>query len=133
MGIEPFLVTSSVNAILAQRLIRRLCKGCREPFEPDEESLNSIGITQDMLANRTLYRNKGCSSCQQTGYKGREGIFELMVIDDEMQSLILKTSDANAIKKLAVEHGMLTLRRDGARKVLEGITTIEEVFRVTEQ
>jgi len=133
MGIEPFLVTSSVNAILAQRLIRRLCKGCREPFEPDEESLNSIGITQDMLANRTIYRNKGCSSCQQTGYKGREGIFELMVIDDEMQSLILKTSDANAIKKLAVEHGMLTLRRDGARKVLEGITTIEEVFRVTEQ
>jgi general secretion pathway protein E len=133
MGIEPFLVTSSVNAILAQRLIRRLCKGCREPFEPDEESLNSIGITKDMLANRTIYRNKGCSSCQQTGYKGREGIFELMVVDDEMQSLILKTSDANAIKKLAVEHGMLTLRRDGARKVLEGITTIEEVFRVTEQ
>ena len=133
MGIEPFLVTSSVNAILAQRLIRRLCKGCREPFEPAEESLNSIGITQDMLANRTIYRNKGCSSCQQTGYKGREGIFELMVVDDEMQSLILKTSDANAIKKLAVEHGMLTLRRDGARKVLEGITTIEEVFRVTEQ
>jgi general secretion pathway protein E len=133
MGIEPFLVTSSVNAILAQRLIRRLCKKCREPFEPDKESLSSIGITQDMLANRTIYRNKGCSSCQQTGYKGREGIFELMVVDDEMQSLILKTSDANAIKKLAVEHGMLTLRRDGARKVLEGITTIEEVFRVTEQ
>ena len=133
MGIEPFLVTSSVNAILAQRLIRRLCKECREPFEPDEESLNSIGITPDMLAGRTLYRNKGCSSCQQTGYKGREGIFELMVVDDEIQSLILKTSDANAIKKLAVEHGMLTLRRDGARKVLEGITTIEEVFRVTEQ
>ncbi|NOR50674.1 MAG: type II secretion system ATPase GspE [Desulfuromonadales bacterium] len=133
MGIEPFLVTSSVNAILAQRLIRRLCKECRKPFEPDEESLNSIGITQDMLAGRTLYRNKGCSSCQQTGYKGREGIFELMVVDDEIQSLILKTSDANAIKKLAVEHGMLTLRRDGARKVLEGITTIEEVFRVTEQ
>jgi general secretion pathway protein E len=86
-----------------------------------------------MLAGRTIYRNKGCSSCQQTGYKGREGIFELMLIDDEMQSLILKTSDANAIKNLAVEHGMLTLRKDGARKVLEGITTIEEVFRVTEQ
>ena len=133
MGIEPFLVTSSVNAILAQRLIRRLCKGCREPFEPDHESLASIGISPEMLAGRTIYRNKGCSSCQQTGYKGREGIFELMLIDDEMQSLILKTSDANAIKNLAVEHGMLTLRKDGARKVLEGITTIEEVFRVTEQ
>jgi general secretion pathway protein E len=133
MGIEPFLVTSSVNAILAQRLVRRLCKACREPFEPDHESLSSIGISPEMLAGRTLYRNKGCSSCQQTGYKGREGIFELMLIDDEIQSLILKTSDANAIKNLAVEQGMLTLRKDGARKVLEGITTIEEVFRVTEQ
>ena len=133
MGIEPFLVTSSVNAILAQRLIRRLCKECREAFEPDEKSLSSIGITQDMLAGRTINRDKGCSSCQQTGYKGREGIFELMVVDEDIQSLILRTSDANAIKNLAVEHGMLTLRRDGARKVLEGITTIEEVFRVTEQ
>jgi general secretion pathway protein E len=133
MGIEPFLVTSSVNAILAQRLVRRLCKECHEPFAPDEESLSSIGISPDMLADRTLYRNKGCSSCQQTGYRGREGIFELMLIDDEIQSLILKTSDANAIKSLAVEHGMITLRHDGARKVLEGVTTIEEVFRVTEQ
>jgi general secretion pathway protein E len=133
MGIEPFLVTSSVNAILAQRLVRRLCKNCRESFEPDIESISSIGITPDMLAGRTIYRDRGCSSCQQTGYKGREGIFELMVIDEDIQSLILRTSDANAIKNLAVEHGMITLRIDGARKVLEGITSIEEVFRVTEQ
>ena len=133
MGIEPFLVTSSVNAILAQRLVRRLCKNCREAFEPDIESISSIGITPDMLAGRTIYRDRGCSSCQQTGYKGREGIFELMVIDEDIQSLILRTSDANAIKNLAVEHGMITLRIDGARKVLEGITSIEEVFRVTEQ
>jgi general secretion pathway protein E len=133
MGIEPFLITSSVNAILAQRLVRRLCKECREPFEADRELLNSIGITPEMLAGKTIYRDKGCSSCQQTGYKGREGIFELMLVDDEMQGLILRTSDANAIKNLAVQHGMITLRRDGARKVLEGITTIEEVFRITEQ
>jgi general secretion pathway protein E len=133
MGIEPFLVTSSVNAILAQRLVRRLCKTCREPIEPDRESMESIGITPEMLEGRTLYRDKGCPDCLQTGHRGREGIFELLLTDDEIKSTILRTSDANAIKKVAVEHGMITLRKDGARKVLEGIITIEEVFRVTEQ
>jgi len=133
MGIEPFLVTSSANAILAQRLVRRICKTCREPFVPDRESLQSIGITEEMLDGRTIYRNKGCPDCLQTGHKGREGIFELLVLDDEIKSTILRTSDANAIRKVGVEHGMITLRRDGARKVLEGITTIEEVFRVTEE
>ncbi len=133
MGIEPFLVTSSVNAILAQRLVRRLCRTCRETIQPDSESLASIGITPEMLAGRTIYRDKGCPDCLQTGHRGREGIFELLLMDDRVKSTILRTSDANAIKKIGVENGMLTLRQDGARKVLEGITTIEEVFRVTEQ
>ena len=132
MGIEPFLVTSSVNAILAQRLVRRLCKTCRESVVPDQESLQSIGIEPEMLESRTIYRNKGCPDCLQTGHRGREGIFELLIMDDEIKSTILRTSDANAIKKVGVDHGMITLRRDGARKVLEGITTIEEIFRVTE-
>ena len=133
MGIEPFLITSSVNAILAQRLVRRLCKTCREPVIPSEESLQSIGITPEMLEGRTIYQDKGCPDCLQTGHRGREGIFELLLMDDDVKSTILRTSDANAIKKIGVSHGMVTLRRDGARKVLEGITTIEEVFRVTEQ
>jgi general secretion pathway protein E len=133
MGIEPFLVTSAVNAILAQRLVRRLCKTCREPIEPEQESLQSIGITPDMLEGRTIYRDKGCPDCLQTGHKGREGIFELLFMDDDIKTTILRTSDANAIKKVGVQHGMISLRRDGARKVLEGVTTIEEVFRVTEQ
>ncbi len=133
MGIEPFLVTSSVNAILAQRLVRRLCKTCREPIEPEQESLQSIGITPEMLEGKTIYRDKGCPDCLQTGHKGREGIFELLLMDDDIKTTILRTSDANAIKKVGVKHGMITLRRDGARKVLEGITTIEEIFRVTEQ
>jgi general secretion pathway protein E len=133
MGIEPFLVTSSVNAILAQRLVRRLCRTCRETIQPDSESLASIGITPEMLAGRTIYRDKGCPDCLQTGHRGREGIFELLLMDDRVKSTILRTSDANAIKKIGVENRMLTLRQDGARKVLEGITTIEEVFRVTEQ
>ena len=155
MGIEPFLVTSSVNAILAQRLVRRLCKTCREPIEPDLEALQSIGLTMESLeidnyladilnkqsidqtmlsvGDRTIYRDKGCPDCLQTGHKGREGIFELLLMDEDVKTTILRTSDANAIKKVAVQHGMVTLRQDGARKVLEGITTIEEVFRVTEQ
>ena len=133
MGIEPFLVTSSVIAILAQRLVRTICRDCKEEYSPDEESLNSIGITLDMLAGRKIYRGRGCPSCLNTGYRGRSGIFESMILSDTLRSLIIKTSDANAIKNMAVEEGMFTLRRDGAQKVLNGITTIEEVFRVTHQ
>ena len=133
MGIESFLVTSSVLAILAQRLVRTVCTDCREEYTPDKESLQSIGIDPDMAEGRRFYRGKGCPSCLNTGYLGRTGIFELMMLDDRIKNLILKTSDANAIKHRAVEQGMITLRQDGAQKVLNGITTIEEIFRVTQQ
>ena len=132
MGVEPFLVTSSVSAILAQRLVRMLCT-CKESFKPSTESLASIGITPEMLGDGTIYRNKGCPTCLQTGHRGRKGIFELMILDDPINDIILKSADANAIKQKAVEQGMVTLRRDGAQKVLAGLTTIEEVYRVTEQ
>jgi len=133
MGIEPFLVTSSVIAILAQRLVRQICGYCREEYAPDEESLMNIGITPEMLGGRKLYRGRGCPECLNTGYRGRTGIFELMLLNEPLQNLILKTSDANAIKQKAIDQGMITLRTNGAQKVLEGITTIEEVFRVTHQ
>ncbi|MBN2061317.1 MAG: type II secretion system ATPase GspE [Deltaproteobacteria bacterium] len=133
MGIEPFLVTSSVLAILAQRLVRTICRACVERYVPDDESLKSIGLISGMPAEKKLSRGRGCPSCLQTGYIGRSGIFELLRLDETLQNLILKTSDANAIKRSAVEQGMITLRQDGAKKVLRGITTIEEVFRVTYQ
>jgi general secretion pathway protein E len=133
MGIEPFLVTSSVLSILAQRLVRVICKDCKEPYTPDQESLQNIGLTPDMLADNQIYRGRGCPSCLNTGYMGRTGIFELMDVDDTVKNTILKTSDANAIKHKAIEQGMITLRQAGAQKVLEGLTTIEEVFRVTQQ
>jgi general secretion pathway protein E len=133
MGIEAFLVSSSVIAILAQRLVRVICNNCKEAYAPDEESLEEIGITHEMLADRKIYRGKGCPLCLNTGYEGRAGIFELMILDDTIKNLILKTPDANAIKHKAIEQGMMTLRQDGAQKVLEGITTVEEVFRVTQQ
>lgn len=133
MGIEPFLVTSSVIAILAQRLVRVICNHCKEEYTPDEQSMAKIGITQDMLRGKKLFRGAGCAKCLNTGYMGRTGIFELMIINDLIQNLILKTSDSNAIKKKAIEQEMVTLRQNGAQKVLDGITTVEEVFRVTYQ
>jgi len=133
MGIEQFLVTSSVIAILAQRLVRVICDECKEAYTPDNESLQSIGISSERLDGKQMYRGKGCPACLHTGYKGRKGIFEFMLLDDAIKNVILKTSDANAIKRTAVERGMLTIRQDGAQKVLDGTTTIEEIFRVTQQ
>jgi len=122
-----------VVAILAQRLVRVICNNCKEPYTPDEESIEKIGITPEMLAGRKIYRGKGCPLCLDTGYKGRAAIFELMMLDDTIKNILMKTSDANAIKLKAIGQGMITLRQDGAQKVLEGITTIEEVFRITQQ
>jgi len=133
MGIEPYLVTSSVIAILAQRLVRTTCSGCKVAYSPDEESVKNLGITSDMHAGTKLYKGTGCESCLNTGYKGRTGIFEMMVLDDRIKNLILKTSDSNSIKNMAVEQGMLTLRQDGASKVVKGVTTVEEVLRVTQK
>jgi len=133
MGIEPFLVTSSVVAILAQRLVRTVCSECKAAYIPDEESLQNIGITSEMFAGKKIYEGKGCQACLNTGYRGRSGIFELMVLDDPIKNLILKTSDSNAIKRKTVGQGMITLRQDGALRVLNGITTVEEVHRVTQK
>ncbi len=133
MGVEHFLVSSSVIAILAQRLVRRLCDECKTGYIPDEESLQNIGITPEMSAGKKIYRAEGCQGCLNTGYKGRTGIFELMVLDDAMKNLILKTSDSNTIKRRAVRQGMTSLRQTGASKVLNGITTAEEVLRVTQK
>lgn len=131
MGIEPFLVTSSVIAIIAQRLVRVLCPKCKEPYEPAAESLANMGIGRDAISQHFLYQRKGCHACMNTGYRGRTAIFEIMLMEDEIKRLILKTSDSNQINDLALQKGMKNLLHDGAQKVLEGITTIEEVFRVT--
>jgi general secretion pathway protein E len=131
MGIEPFLITSSVIAIIAQRLVRVLCLYCKEVYVPDKESLANLGLDKSVLKNNTFYRKKGCNLCMQTGFRGRTAIFEIMIVDDEIKRLILKTSDANQISELALKQGMITLQKDGIRKVMNGITTAEEVLRVT--
>ena len=131
MGIEPFLVTSSIVAIIAQRLVRVLCLHCKEVYTPDEETLANLGLNLSVLQNNTFYRKKGCNLCMQTGFRGRSAIFEIMVVDDNIRRLVLKTSDANQINELAVKQGMITLQQDGIQKVMAGITTTEEVLRVT--
>lgn len=131
MGVEPFLVTSSVVAIIAQRLVRMLCPHCKEVYAPDEETLANLGLSQRVLDQNTFYRKKGCNLCMQTGFRGRTAIFEILVVDDSIRKLVLKTSDANQINELAIRQGMTTLQLDGIQKVLSGITTPEEVLRVT--
>jgi len=133
MGIEPFLVTSSVNAIVAQRLSRKICPVCKQQYFPESETLLEIGLSHEMLGkDGFLWRGAGCKECLGTGYKGRTGIYEILTVSDAIKTTILKTSDSNIIKKQAVSEGLHTLREDGARKVEDGITTIEEVLRVTQ-
>jgi type IV pilus assembly protein PilB len=131
MGIEPFLVATSVNLICAQRLVRRICAGCKEPLEVPEQALLDAGYTQDELKTTTVYQGKGCATCNNTGYKGRAGLYEVMEINDELRELILVGASAIELKKKALENGMITLRRSGLTKVAAGQTTLEEVLRET--
>jgi general secretion pathway protein E len=132
MKIEPFLISSSVMAILAQRLVRVLCTQCREPYQITPAEITELEI-KTPVQGATVYRAKGCEVCFQTGYLGRSAIYELLLVDDEMRQLIMKNSDASMIKAQAMEKGMQTLRQDGAGKVLAGITSVDEVVRVTQK
>lgn len=130
MGVEPYLVASSLVAVLAQRLVRTLCTECREVYEALPEALAEVGIRSTKPVK--VYRAGGCGRCHQSGYRGRVGIFELMLMSDPLRDKVTQTVDSKTIKRAAVEGGMRTLRTDGARKVLEGITSIEEVLRTSE-
>jgi general secretion pathway protein E len=132
MGVEPFLVASSLAAALAQRLVRVLCTACKEPYEPTVDELAEIGVRASGGPVR-VFRPVGCARCSHTGYRGRIGIFELMMIDDDIRALVTQTTDAKTIKRRAMDKGMSTLRVDGAHKVLAGTTSIAEVLRATEE
>jgi len=133
MGMEPFLLTSSINIILAQRLVRKICSGCREPVEFSPEALIDIGIdSAEISAGFPTFHGAGCEACNQTGYKGRLAIYEVMVMHEAMKELILKGSSTADLKREAVKLGMSTLRLSAIQKVREGVTTIEETVRVTD-
>ncbi|OGW49848.1 MAG: type II secretion system protein GspE [Nitrospirae bacterium GWC2_57_9] len=131
MKIEPFLISSSVMAILAQRLVRVLCKECREPYEITPAEMEELELNTSTGA--TVYRARGCENCFNTGYLGRKAIYELLLVDDEIRQLIMKNTDAATIRAAAMQRGMRTLRQDGADNVLQGVTSIEEVVRVTQR
>ena len=133
MEVEPFLISSSILAVVAQRLVRVLCTDCRRAYIPNPLYLKSIGISPDQFKDHRVYKAAGCENCFNTGYRGRAGIFEIMVLTERLKSLILKTFDSNRIKNEAVQQKMRTLRQDGMQKVLQGVTTIEEVLRVTQK
>ena len=132
IGTEPFLIASSVNAVAAQRLIRVLCDDCKKPYQPDEATLKLLGSAAEDVRGRRLYQAMGCSKCFQTGYRGRIGIYEIMVLGHGIKNLLLDNHDAFRIKQEALKWGMTTLREDGIRKVLSGISTIEEILRITQ-
>ncbi len=130
MGIEPFLVSTAVQAIIAQRLVRLLCPHCKETYEPEEAQWAELGSSREVAG--PIFRADGCEKCLETGYRGRTGIYEFLLLSEAIKGLVLKTSDANQINKAARAEGMANLREDGINKVIEGRTTISEVLRVTQ-
>jgi type IV pilus assembly protein PilB len=131
MGVEPFLISSTLVAVLGQRLVRTICKNCRTPFEPTENQLAMLNLSPHDLGDKVFYYGRGCANCNDTGYKGRKGIFELLVINDALRSLINERAPTVVIRQKAVELGMVTLREDGLRGIFDGDTTIEEIVKYT--
>lgn len=132
MGVEPFLVASSLLGIIAQRLIRRVCTKCREAYTPSDVELEELGVKREQMTHAKFFKAVGCPSCSGSGYSGRTVVHELLVVEDDVRQLIIKSLDSGTIKKKATEKGMRTLREDGIQKVAQGITTIEELMRATQ-
>ena len=131
MGTEPFLVSSTLMAVLGQRLVRKVCKDCRTPFEPTEAQLSLLNLSPHDLGDKVFYYGRGCSTCNDTGYRGRKGIYELLVCSDTIRTMITERAPTVVLRQKAVELGMVTLREDGLRSIFDGDTTIEEVVKYT--
>jgi type IV pilus assembly protein PilB len=131
MGVEPFLISSTLMAVLGQRLVRTVCKNCRTPFEPTEDQLALLNLSPHDLGDKVFHYGRGCAVCNDTGYKGRKGIFELLVVSEPIRALINERAPTVVVRQKAVELGMVTLREDGLRAIFEGDTTIEEVVKYT--
>jgi len=131
MGVEPFLMAATMEGILAQRLLRRICKDCRTPFPPKEEIYTQLGLSPSEIGDRPFFFGKGCEACNGTGYRGRVGIYELLDIREPIRQLIVERAPSVVIRQKGIELGMTTLRQDGIRNILEGVTTVEEVLKYT--
>jgi len=131
MGAEPFLLSSSIKGIIAQRLVRMVCKECRKPYHSNPRVIADLGL-KDLAQEMTFYKAEGCSSCRKTGYKGRTGIFELLIPDEKIIHLIIDKAESQKIKEAAIKAGMMTLQQEALAKVVEGLTTLEELNRVVD-
>ena len=131
MGVEPFMISSSLEGVLGQRLIRRICTNCRTPYEPTEAALAQLGLSPHEIGDKAFYYGKGCDQCNNTGYKGRKGIYELLQVTDPIREMINQRAPTVVLKQRAIELGMTTLREDGLRSIYSGDTTIEEVLKYT--
>ena len=131
LGLEPFLVTATLEAVVAQRLVRRVCKNCKTEFQPSEQLLMELNLNPDDVAGKTLYYGKGCDYCNNTGYRGRIGIYEIMLLDDDMREAIMQLASTAVLREMAIKRGMRTLRDSGLAAIYDGITTIEEVVKGT--
>lgn len=131
MGLEPFLIAASVEGVLGQRLVRRICPTCRSAYEPDDDLIEVLGVDPLEIADKQFYYGRGCPECSQTGYRGRQGLFEMLMMSDALRELITQRSPTLVLKQKALEQGMRTLRDDGLRAIFDGATTIEEVLKYT--
>jgi type II secretory ATPase GspE/PulE/Tfp pilus assembly ATPase PilB-like protein len=131
MGVEPYLVSSVLEAVMAQRLVRRICQACRVPEAPSAADVQALGV--NLTPDTVLYKGAGCEECRGTGYRGRVGIYELFDITEEVRSLTLRRASSRDLRRHAIEAGMVTLRDDGWRKACAGVTTVEEILRVTQE
>lgn len=131
MGVEPFLIASALEAILAQRLVRCICLNCKQVYNPTKKELNEAGLTLEEIENKIFYKGMGCVQCNNSGYRGRLGVFELMVLDEDLRSLILDRSTVGELRNQAIKNGMRTLRKDALLKVCDGLTTLEELINIS--
>ena len=131
LGLEPFLVTATLEGVVAQRLVRRICSNCKEEYTPSEEQLMELELRPEDVAGRKFHYGKGCEACNNTGYRGRLGIYETMLLDDDMRDMIVKHASTQVLRQEAKKRGMRTLRQSGLLAIYDGITTIEEVVRET--
>jgi type IV pilus assembly protein PilB len=131
IGVEPYLISAAVNGVLAQRLVRRICNECKEPFKTDDEEMVEFLATHG-FDPKSIYKGKGCARCRNTGYRGRVGIYELLILDDVARDLVVRSPNVTELRRICKERGMISLREDGLQKVSAGLTTVEEVLAATE-
>jgi type IV pilus assembly protein PilB len=131
LGLEPFLVTATLEAIVAQRLVRRICPNCKTEFSPSEEMLMELALKPEDVGDRLFHYGRGCDYCNNTGYRGRLGLYEIMVMDDHLRELVMRHASSNLLRQEAIKRGMRTLREAGLASIFDGITTIEEVVKET--